>query len=114
MYANIDINDDWLDQAMANDNDLFVGMVEQTDSDDMNSDANECTQEPIYEHTNCTNNDCGHTNQAMHKDASQSMECCSSTASLPSDNDPFTIAFIVLETVAMVLLFKMFHMMVIV
>ena len=39
------------------------------------------------------------TYQAMHKDGSQSKEC-STTASLPSDNDPFTITFNVLETIA--------------
>ena len=86
---------------MAND-DLFAGMVEQqADTNDMNGGANDINSEPTHsEHiTNCTDNDCGHKNQSMNDDGSQSMEC-SGTASLPSDNDPFTIAFNVLETVA--------------
>ena len=62
LYANTDMNDDWLDQAIANDDDLFAGMVEQTDSNDMSSDASdmnsESTQEPVSEHiTNCTDNE---------------------------------------------------------
>jgi hypothetical protein len=94
LYANVDINDEWLDQAMANDDDLFAGMVEQSDdASDMNSEP---TQEPVSE--NCT--DCGSTNQPMGNDGSQSMECCPSTGSLPTDNNAFTTAFNVLETVA--------------
>ena len=101
LYANIDINNDWLDQAMANDDDLFAGMVEQADTNDMNSATNDLNSEPTHsEHiTSCTDNDCGHTNQSMNSDESQSMEC-SRTACLQSDDDPFTIAFNILETVA--------------
>ena len=34
LYADIDNNDQWLDQAMANDNNLFAGMVEQSYTND--------------------------------------------------------------------------------
>ena len=103
LYANIDINDEWLHQAMANDDDLFAGMVEQADTNDMNSGADMNSAPTHSEHNNIithyADNDCGHTNQSMNNDENQSMEC-SSTACLPSDNNPFTIAFNILETVA--------------
>ena len=102
LYADTDINDEWLEQAMANNDDLFAGIVEQSDTNDMNSDANDMNsepmQEPVSEHNaNCTDNDCGSADQPMDKDGSQSMECCLS--SLPSV-DTLTIAFKVLERVA--------------
>ena len=99
LYADIDINDEWLEQAMANDDDLFAGIVDHSDTNDVNSDANNLNSEPVSEHSaNCTDKDCGSTNQPVDEDDSQSMECCPS--SLPSDNDAFTIAFNFLERVA--------------
>ena len=36
LYADIDINEEWLGQAMANDDNLFAGMVEPSDANNMN------------------------------------------------------------------------------
>ena len=50
LYADIDINEEWLEQAMANINDLFAdlfaGMVEQSDT---NSDANGMNSKPTQQ-----------------------------------------------------------------
>ena len=35
LYADIDINDEWLEQAMGNDEDLFGGLVEQSDTNEI-------------------------------------------------------------------------------
>ena len=37
LYANIEINDNWLQESLANDADLFAGLVEQPDTNDENS-----------------------------------------------------------------------------
>ena len=93
LYADIDINDEWLKQAMANNEELLAGMVEQSDTNNMNSEP---TQEPASEHnTNCTDNDCGSINQPMNEDGDHSIEICRSKV-----NDAFTIAFHVLERIA--------------
>ena len=99
LYASIDINDEWLEQAMANDDDLFAGMVEHSDTNDMSSDANDMNNEPTQEPINVNNNHLS-TNQPIHKHRNQSMECFPSTHSLPSDDSAFTTAFNILETVA--------------
>ena len=99
---DIDINEEWLEQAVSNDEDLFGGLVEQrdtydihNDTDDMNSESvlPTCTQQPY----SVDNSDRG-TNQLVDIDGCQSMEC--DPHSLFSDDDLFTIAFNMLEQVA--------------
>ena len=45
LYTNININDEWLEQAMANDDDLFTGMVHRSNTNDMNTDSALHTQD---------------------------------------------------------------------
>ena len=40
LYSNTDINEEWLEQAMSNNEDLFAGMVEQSAANEVNIDAN--------------------------------------------------------------------------
>lgn len=94
LYADIEINDEWLEQAMANDDDLFAGMVERTDTDHMNdSDNDDITSDSVL-----PDNHCGNANQPMDKDSTHSIDHCPSN--LPSDNGAFTMAFNILERVA--------------
>ena len=53
LYADIDINEEWVKQAKSNDEDLFGSLVEQydrtdlyNDTDDMNSESVLPTQQP--------------------------------------------------------------------
>ena len=103
LYADIDIKEEWLQQAMANDEDLCAGLVQQNDASDMCSDANGVnsesmlpTQQPNIEDS--TDNGGSSLNQPEDKDGTQSMECRPS--SLSSGNDALTVAFSVLERVA--------------
>ena len=41
LYADIDINEEWLEQAVSNDEDLFGGLVEQCDTNDLDSDIDD-------------------------------------------------------------------------
>ena len=96
LYANIDINEDWLQQAMTNDNDLFAGMVEQRENDASycsDSVNGEPTQDPITEHANSTDNDHDST---LNED-SQTMEC---SCSQPNFDDASTISFNTVEQAA--------------
>ena len=83
LYADIDINEEWLEQAVSNDEDLFGSLVEQcsihNDTDDMNSESAvpTCTQQPHNE-PSIDNS----TNQLVDKDDSQSMECHSHSLSI--------------------------------
>ena len=99
LYADIDIIDEWLEEAMSNDKDLFAGMVEQSDTNDMNGDTKSepvlLTQEPVGECNADNMHESGKTNQP---NCSQSMECFST--STPDGNDVFTGAFNALERVA--------------
>ena len=98
---------------MANNEDLFAGLVKPndmySDGNGMNSQCVLPTEQPNNEHG--VNNYGSSSNQ---HDDDQSMECCPS--SLSTGNDAFTVPFNVLERVAkrMLFLFMMYHMMVIV
>ena len=105
VYADIDINEQWLEQAVSNDEDLFGGLVEQCDTNDIHNDTNDmssesalstCTQQP-YSEPSIENSDSS-INEVVDEGDSQSMEC--HPYSLSSDDDVFTIAFNVLEQVA--------------
>ena len=89
LYADIDINEEWLEQAMSNDEDLFSGLV-------LNSESVLPTQQPHNESSINTSN-CS-SNQFVNKDDSQSMEC--NPHSLSIHDDVFSIAFNLLEQVA--------------
>ena len=39
MYADIDIYEEWLEQAVSNDKDLFGGLLEQCDTNDNHNDT---------------------------------------------------------------------------
>ena len=99
LYADIDVNEEWLEQAMANNEDLFAGLVKPndmymySDSNRMNSQCVLPTEQPNNEHG--VNNYGSSSNQ---HDDDQSMESCPS--SLSTGNDVFTVAFNVLERVA--------------
>ena len=102
MYADIDINEQWLEEAVSNTGDLFGGLVEQCDTNDISNDMNTesalptCIQQP-YSEPSIENSD-SNTNEIVDKGDSQSMEC--HPYSLSSDDDVFTIAFNMLEQVA--------------
>ena len=100
MYADVDINEEWLEQAVSNDEDLFGGLVEQCDTNDLDSDIDDksvlATQKPHNEPS--IDNGDSSSNQVVDKDDNQSMEC--QPYSLYVDDDVFTIAFNVLEQVA--------------
>ena len=50
LYSNTDINEEWLEQAMSNNEDLFAGMVEQSAANEVNIDANsESAQQNVDE-----------------------------------------------------------------
>ena len=59
LYVNIDINEEWVEQAMANDEDLFAGLVKQNDmtlcndANGMNSQCVMPTEQPNNEHSHC-------------------------------------------------------------
>ena len=47
LYADIDINEQWLEQALSNDEDLFGGLVEQCNTNDLNSDTDDTNSESV-------------------------------------------------------------------
>ena len=47
MYADIDINDNWLEESLANDADLFAGLVKQPDTNGDGSNTELCTQDHV-------------------------------------------------------------------
>ena len=47
LYADIDINEQWLEQAICNDEDLFGGLVEQCNTNDFNSDTDDTNSESV-------------------------------------------------------------------
>ncbi|MCG8625789.1 MAG: hypothetical protein MJE68_27790, partial [Proteobacteria bacterium] len=101
LYANIDINEEWLEQAVSNDEDLFGGLVAQCDTndldnntDDMKSESVLCTQQPNEPSIDGNSS----SNQFVDKYDSRSMEYHPN--SLSSDDNLFSIAFNVLEQVA--------------
>ena len=47
LYADIDINEEWLEQVKANDEDLFSGWVKQNDTNDMCGDANDMNNKRV-------------------------------------------------------------------
>ena len=103
LYADIDINEQWLEQAVSNDEDLFGGLVEQCDTNDLDSDIDNvnsksvlATQQPHNE-PGIDNGDSS-SNQVVDKEDNQGMEC--HPYSLSIDDDVFTIAFNLLEQVA--------------
>jgi len=61
LYSNIDIDEEWLEQAMSNNEDLFAGMVEQSAANEVNIDANsEPAQQSVDEpRRDCTYSTCG-------------------------------------------------------
>ena len=91
LYADIDINEQWLEEAVSNDEDLFGGLVEQCNTNDLN-DTNSESVLPTQQPNDEPNIDNGGTS------STQSVEC--HPHSLSSDDDVFTIAFNVLEQVA--------------
>ena len=100
LYADIDINQEWLEQAKANDEYLCGSLVQQNDASVMCSDANnmnsESTHQPNIEDS--IDNGSSRSNQLEDEYGTQSMECCPS--SLSSGNDALTVAFNVLERAA--------------
>ena len=80
LYANIDINDNWLEESLANDADLFAGLIKQPDTNensstiDDSSNTEPCTQDQIL-------NDCDH----VHSEPTN-------TASNPTINNTLTAA----------------------
>ena len=91
LYADIDINEEWLEQALADDQDLFAGLVQQKDTlysgaSNLNS---ENTKQPANE--NSIDNGGSSSNQPVNKDGT---ECCCSSS------DALAVAFNVLERVA--------------
>jgi hypothetical protein len=83
LYADIDINDDWLQQAVTNDEDLFGGLVEQCNTNNLNSDTDDMNT---------------YSESVLPVQQPHSMECYPD--SLSNDSNAFTIAFNVLEQVA--------------
>ena len=89
LYADIDINENWREQAVSNDGDLFNALVQQSDSnqgtENMNSESVLPTQQP---HNECS----------IDKPDSSSNQSINSFSS-DNESDVFTIAFNVLEQV---------------
>ena len=52
LYANIDINDNWLEESLANDADLFTGLVKQPDTNGECNSTELCTQDLDSDHIN--------------------------------------------------------------
>ena len=46
VYADIDINEQWLEQTVSNDQDLFGGLVEHCDTSDLHNDTNRTSHRP--------------------------------------------------------------------
>ena len=92
LYADIDINEQWLEQALSNDEDLFGGLVEQCNTNDLNSDTDDTNSESVLP-TQQPNDEPSIDNGGT--SSTQSMEC--HPHSLSIDYDVFTIAFNVLE-----------------
>ena len=95
MHADVEVNDEWLEQSLSNDKELFSSLVQQTDT----TSESECpTQEVEDNSAKCVNKDCelSTTDPPEISDCDQ-MECF--PYSLP-DNSPFTIASIALEELA--------------
>ena len=44
-YANIDVNNDWIEQSLANDADLFAGLVKQPDTNSVTNSTDLNTQD---------------------------------------------------------------------
>ena len=88
LYADIDINEEWLEQAVSN-VDLFSGLVQQcdtnSDTDDMSSESLSPIQQPTEPNINKGDPS---SNQVLNKGDSQNMEC--HPHSLSSD-DVFTM-----------------------
>ena len=95
LYADIDINEEWLQQALTNDEDLFAGMVEQSDNDDMDTESELPTQETVGKH-NANHIDKDHEPSSTE----QPMDTECSPSSLSVDNDALTIASNALERLA--------------
>lgn len=92
LYVNVKINDEWLEQSMANDEELFTSFIEQTDTSSMDSEPTQALDGSSS--GNCTNNNCEPCNTdvttpTMDTDCDLSMECF--PYSLPG-NRPFTVA----------------------
>ena len=100
LYADIDINEEWLEQAMANDESLCAGLVHQNDTSDMCGNANNMSNGSMLptQQPNIEDNSSSVSNQPLDKDSTQSMEYCPSNPS--SSNDALTVAFSVLERAA--------------
>ena len=52
LYADIDINDNWLEESIANDADLFAGLVKQPDTNGECNSTELCTQDHDSDHVN--------------------------------------------------------------
>ena len=100
LYADIDINEEWLELAMANDESLCAGLVHQNDTSDMCGNANNMSNGSMLptQQPNIEDNSSSISNQPLDKDSTQSMEYCPSNPS--SSNDALTVAFSVLERAA--------------
>ena len=85
LYADIDINQEWLEQAKANDEDLCGSLVQQNDASVMCSDANNMNSKSTHKPNISIDNGSSRSNQPEDEDGTQSMECCPS--SLSSGND---------------------------
>ena len=98
LYTDIDINEEWLEQAMANDESLCAGL-DQNDTSDVCGNANNMSNGSMLptQQPNIEDNSSSVSNQPD-KDSTQSMEYCPSNPS--SSNDALTVAFSVLERAA--------------
>ena len=99
LYADIEINDEWLEQSRRNDEELFTGIVQQTDNG--SEPEMHKQQNGVENSTNSVNNDCEPistvSDRTNNSDGDESMECC--LHSFSSDN-LFTIASSALEELA--------------
>ena len=105
MYADVEVNEDWLEESLSNDEDLFTSLVKQPDTNDMDCESSSTdelsTQEPIGDSD--TNMECkcistGLSASSAPKPMTKDMECVSSSLSIADDN--FTSASNILETLA--------------
>ena len=104
LYADIEINDEWLEQAMSNDEELVASLLEQTDDD---SDEHPSTELPTEELCNDSNdnnvNIHDNSEPTIASDNDQAMECDKSIASdqaMECDLPPFSAALNALEKLA--------------
>lgn len=83
LYANININDNWLEDSLSNDADLFAALVKQPDTSDESSNTELCIQ-----------------NHMQNRSDHVSMEPTTTASNLTYGNNGFTAASDRLQTLA--------------